>query len=127
MMLYHNIPLKIKATDKTPQFEYSPKSGIFSIVGVSIPERPEIYYVPIIKWVQEYVMQQNKDSYLIIKLDLDYFSTQSLMYLVKILKPFQPFNNIIINWYYEDEDLLECGQELATMIKIPFNFICKFS
>jgi hypothetical protein len=124
-MITHDLPLKIKATEKTPLFEYSPKEGYFSIVGASIPDNTGDYYKPIFIWAQEYVQNKDKNIKLYINLDLEYFSTQSIVFLIKILKLFQVFNQISINWYYDGEEMLECGQDLSSIINIPFNFISK--
>ena len=34
-------------------------------------------------------------------------------------------NNVVINWYYEedDEDMLEAGEDYEDIIKLPFNMV----
>jgi len=119
----YNIPLRVKATDKTPSFEYIPKQGTFNIKGVSIPVDAKAFYNPIFDWLSGFVEVQDPNSYLIINISLDYFSPSSIMHLIKIFKKLEKFDNASINWYYEDDELLEAGTELSTILHIKFNMI----
>ena len=121
----YNIPLRVNATDKTPSFEYIPKSGTFHVIGVSVPKDAKIFYDPIIEWVDGFCKTQPLESYFIINIDLDYFSASSIVKLIVILKKLSKFDKSIINWIYEDDELLEAGDDLSTMINLKFNMIKK--
>lgn len=117
-----DIPLRIKATERTPLLEYLPKEGVFNMVGVSVPDNAKDFYDPILKWVDEYVKEKpNKD--LLININLDYFSIQSASLLLRILKLFDKLENVRVNWYFDDSDTEEIGWDLAGMVKMEFNYI----
>lgn len=117
-----DIPLRIKATERTPLLEYLPKEGVFNMIGVSVPDNAKDFYDPILKWVDEYVKEKpNKD--LLININLDYFSIQSASLLLRILKLFDKLNNVKVNWYFDDADTEEIGRDLAGMVKMEFNYI----
>lgn len=121
----YNMPLKVNATDKTPSFEYIPKSGTFHVIGVSVPKDAKSFYDPIIEWVDGFCSVQKTDSRFIINIDLDYFSASSIVKLIVILKKLSRFDRSVINWIYEDDELLEAGEDLSTMINLQFNMIRK--
>jgi hypothetical protein len=60
---------------------------------------------------------------------LEYFNEINLKVYYSILKKigFVASKNkkYVINWYYEegDEDILEKGEKISTVLDIPFNFI----
>jgi hypothetical protein len=115
----------VKATEKTPSFEYNPKSGTFHVIGISVPADSKAFYQPIIDWVEGFCLVQAPNSYFIINIDLGYFSPSSIVKLIVILKKLAKFENSCVNWIYEDEELLEAGEELSTMINMQFNLIRK--
>lgn len=121
----YNIPLRMKATEKSPSFEYIPKDGIFNIKGVSVPTDPKSFYLPIIDWLDAFLKVQDKNSYFLINVDLGYFSPSSLLQLIKIFRKLEAFHNASINWYYEDSDLKEAGEELCDILKMHINLINK--
>ena len=117
-----DIPLRIKATERTPLLEYLPKEGVFNMIGVSIPENAKDFYIPIIEWVDDYVKKEPNKN-LIININLDYFSIQSASLLLKILKLFDNLVNVKVNWYFDDDDTEEIGLDLAGMLRMEFNYI----
>jgi len=119
-----NIPLRIKATDRTPMLEYNPKELTFSMVGVSVPDDAKSFYAPILSWVEGYVKNGITDQ-LTININLDYFSIQSASILLKILKLFDILPNVVVNWYFDDPDTEEIGFDLADMLRMKFNLIQK--
>lgn len=119
-----NIPLRIKATDRTPMLEYNPKELTFSMVGVSVPDDAKSFYAPILSWVEGYVKNNITDQ-LTININLDYFSIQSASILLKIFKLFDTLPNVVVNWYFDDPDTEEIGLDLADMLRMKFNLIQK--
>ena len=45
--------LYIQGTENTPEVNFSPESGIFNIVGKSIPEDADAFYKPILEWFDD--------------------------------------------------------------------------
>jgi hypothetical protein len=127
-MYQYDIPLKVRSTERTPSLEYDPKDGSFTIKGASVPENAKLFYEPIISWVDGYVNYiaiKSSDVSIVVNVELDYFSTKSMLCLVSIFKKFETLNTAKINWIYDDVDIEECGRDLATMINVEFNFINK--
>ena len=120
----YNLPLKIKATERTPSLEYDPKGPTFNMIGISVPDDAKSFYAPILQWVEKYVREGVSDP-MIINIDLDYFSIQSASALLKIIKYFDILPNVTLNWYFDDKDTEEIGQDLASMVKMKFNHINK--
>lgn len=119
-----NIPIRIKATERTPLLEYIPKDLTFNMIGVSVPDDAKSFYAPVLSWIEDYIKNKITEQ-LIINIDLDYFSIQSASILLKILKLFDTLPNVVVNWYYDDTDTEEIGQDLAGMLKMKFNHILK--
>lgn len=119
-----NLPLKIKATERTPLLEYNPKDKTFNVIGVSIPDDAKMFYGPILLWVDSYTKTANQQG-ITINVDLDYFSIQSSLILLRILKKFESLPETTINWYFDDNDTEEIANDFSTMINIKFNLINK--
>lgn len=124
----YNLPLRIKATERTPSLEYDPKGPTFNMIGVSVPDDAKSFYAPILQWIEKYVEKyeerENKEP-LVISIDLDYFSIQSASILLKIIKHFDKLPNVTLNWHFDDKDTEEIGYDLASMVKMRFNHINK--
>jgi len=82
-----NVPIRIKATERTPLMEYLPKELTFNMIGVSVPDDAKSFYAPVLTWIESYI-KNNTTEKLTINIDLDYFSIQSASILLKILKLF---------------------------------------
>lgn len=117
--------IRVNATEKTPSFEYIPRSGTFNVKGVSIPADPKEFYLPIIEWVDAFCNNNDINAYIMINVDLRYFSPASLLQLIKIFRKLEKFPNACINWFYEDDDLQEAGEELCDILKMHINLIRK--
>lgn len=120
-------PLNIKATHITPEVIMDKEKGIFSLTGHSRPEDSVNFYQPILAWVKEYALNPNPTTLLV--LSLDYFNTSSskMVYtLINTLKePFIKGSDIKIEWRYpsDDDDMLEMGQDYASIVPIPFTYV----
>jgi len=120
----YDIGLKIKATDRTPLLEYKPREGVFNMIGVSVPDDANKFYEPIINWIIGYV-ELNKAEPITVNIELDYFSIKSSKNIVRILKEFSTLPNVTVNWYYDDPDIKEVGQDLSYIVNVNFNLIEK--
>src|SRR5687768_130368 len=103
----------IEKTDKTPSVNFNAKEGLIELKGRAIPEEPKNFYTPLLQWIMEYA--QNPHTHTTVHMELDYFSSSSLKWLLNLLKKLEPINesgkSIIVNWHYEedDEDLMKTG------------------
>jgi len=122
--------LFINATAKSPAIELDSHTGNLKIKGRLIPEDSDAFWLPVKKWVKEYVMQPAEKTSLVI--DVEYMNITSSKYLLNILYKlndiFTQGFRVEIIWRYKekDVDVKEIGEDFAFMVKIPFEF-CPYS
>lgn len=119
--------IKIERTRKTPDVVFNAETGKIQIEGKSIPENSIEFYKPLVDWLDEYGNNPVENTEVNIK--LEYFNTSSSKCILDVFKKLENIykgeNNVIINWYYEedDEDMLEAGEDYQSILKIPFKMI----
>lgn len=117
--------LYIEGTLKTPTIKSDSKEGIIEIKGRSHPENPIDFYKPVLDWAAEYVKDPRFKT--IINIQLEHFNTSSSKRLLDLLRRFELIlmtqNEVQVNWFYDDEDILEAGETFQTMTRIPFKMI----
>jgi hypothetical protein len=119
--------LKLEATDYTLK-TYFETSGKLLFSGISIPENIINYNRITNNWIDEFITTYPKAFN--VTFDVDYLNTASTRVIVTILKKIKTYctayNAIVyITWYYEDDDILELGNEFSEIIEVKFNFIAK--
>jgi hypothetical protein len=105
---------------------YDPKNRIFIMSGASIPTNTREFYEPIIKWVEGYILSDFAKGGITINVSLDYFSIQSSVILLRILREFDKIKDkVVVNWMHEvdDADMKEIGDDLKMMLGLEFNII----
>ncbi|NPA67227.1 MAG: DUF1987 domain-containing protein [Chlorobi bacterium] len=119
--------IRIEKTRKTPDITFDAEKGILQIEGKSIPENSIEFYKPLVDWLDEYGKSPKDTTEVNIK--LEYFNTSSSKCILDVFKKLEAIyknnHNVIINWYYEedDEDMLEAGEDYQSILKIPFKMI----
>lgn len=117
----------IEGTPKTPSIKFNQEEGIIEIKGRSIPENSIEFYKPVVEWLEKYAKSPLKKT--LVNIQLEYFNTSSSKCLLDIFKKLEAIhkskNEVIINWYYEedDEDMLEAGEDYESIIRVPFKMI----
>lgn len=120
-------PIIIEGTPKTPTVNFDGSTGKIEIKGRSIPENSIEFYKPLVDWLEAYgaAPQGNTE----VNIQLEYFNTSSSKCILDIFKKLEGIakagHQVIINWYYEedDEDMLEAGEDYQSIIKVPFKMI----
>ncbi|PLX17359.1 MAG: nuclear pore complex subunit [Marinilabiliales bacterium] len=119
--------IAIEGTPKTPTVNFDAATGIIEIKGRSIPENSIEFYRPLVEWLEEYSKEpQNLTT---VNIQLEYFNTSSSKCILDVFKKLESIkkarNEVVINWYYEedDEDMLEAGEDYESIIRIPFKMI----
>ncbi len=108
--------LFIEETLKTPEINFNPGAGIFSIKGKSIPDDAESFYSEVLEWFDDYLVSPNGETE--VSIDLEYFnisSSKRLLFLLYKLNDLNASNNSVrVKWMYneDDEDMFEVGQDL---------------
>ena len=119
--------LSIEGTSKTPTIITDSDQGLVEIAGRSNPENSVEFYKPLMDWVDEYVKTPGQKTTVNIK--LEHFNTSSSKMILDVFKRLEPVldakREIIVNWYYEDDDeeLLEAGETYESMSELPFLMI----
>ena len=108
-----------------PNVDFNPSSGLLKIIGRSIPENPVKFYQPIFNWLVEFIESNPKDLILFIHLDyLNTHSTECVLMLMKKMQNYYQANNtnvkVVWNFDEDDEDLESLGEDLSSIVKIPF-------
>ncbi|MGW8316037.1 MAG: DUF1987 domain-containing protein [Bacteroidales bacterium] len=120
-------PLSIQGTAKTPTVKFDAKDGVIEIKGRSIPENSIEFYKPLVEWLEEY--SNTPLDLTQVNVQLEYFNTSSSKCILDVFKKLEAIhkggNEVIINWYYEedDEDMLEAGEDYESIIRVPFKMI----
>jgi len=119
--------LSIEGTAKTPSVKFNGQEGILEVKGRSIPENSIEFYKPMVDWLEQY---SNAPLGLTqVNVQLEYFNTSSSKCILDVFKKLEAIhkgkNEVIINWYYEedDEDMLEAGEDYESIIRVPFKMI----
>ncbi len=119
--------IQINGTSKTPDVFFDAHTGKLEISGRSIPENSYQFYEPLLTWLDNYASAPQSETLLIFR--LDYFNTSSSMYILGILKKLEKLytagNKSEVKWYYdaEDEDMLQTGEDLKQIVKIPIDMV----
>jgi len=119
--------LLIEGTAKTPNVKFDADQGLIEIKGRSIPENSIEFYKPLVDWLDSYA--KSPKSHTKVNIQLEYFNTSSSKCILDVFKKLESIhkasNDIIINWYYEedDEDMLEAGEDYESIIRVPFKMI----
>ncbi|HPF93249.1 MAG TPA: DUF1987 domain-containing protein [Tenuifilaceae bacterium] len=119
--------ITIDGTPKTPSVSMNPQTGVIEIKGRSIPENSIEFYKPVVDWLEEYAKSPAQKT--VVNVQLEYFNTSSSKCILDVFKKLEVLkkdqNDVVINWYYEedDEDMLEAGEDYESIIKVPFKMI----
>lgn len=115
----------VEETKVTPFI--SIEKGKIMIKGRSIPEDSFEFYEPVLKACDEYILNPplNTD----INIHLDYVNSGSKKFLTNILTVFEGSylqgNNYNVRWHYDvdDESMHDLGNDLKSIVKIPFQVV----
>jgi hypothetical protein len=94
-----------------PEVVMDGETGVCEIRGESYMEEAYKFYLPLLKWLKDFTLEEKKPVILNIK--LTYFNTNSsrlLLDILDILKKYVDIGGLVtVNWYYEpdDPDVLE--------------------
>lgn len=119
--------LEIEKRPNTPSVDFDPESGNMKIEGRSIPENPGEFYDELIDWIKKYFKEPKPTT--TIDLNLEYVNSGSSKYLLGFFRVIKEETkngrDIIINWYYEEDDeaILNLGEHYKSSLNIPFNLV----
>lgn len=113
-----------KATYKhLPTVHLNATTGECTIEGESYMEESVVFYEKILKWIKDYIHQQQGPVYLNIKLTYYNTSTSKQLYdIFMVLEQYRENGGTVgIKWFVdkEDEDLKEEITEMIEMTQLP--------
>jgi hypothetical protein len=97
------------------------------ISGRSIPEDALAFYQPVIQWLQNYLVNPEKQT--MVSFRIEYINSGSNRFVFTILKLFDECykkgSDITVNWYYEEDDdtIKGLGKDLQSLMEIPINLV----
>jgi len=118
--------LTILPTKDTPGIILNP-NGIIKIVGRSMIADVNDFTKQIEGWIEKYIYDPADIT--CVDFHLEYLSTNNQKFYINLLEKIEQIKlrnkKYIINWYYEegDEDILEKGEYISSVVEISFNFI----
>jgi hypothetical protein len=114
--------LEMNGTPKTPTVKLDPKSGNMEISGRALADDAAQFFKPVGEWIAEYAQSPQRSTLLTFK--LEYLNNESSKALLNVLGELEKIHGARVLWYFqdEDEDMEESGEELAELVKIPFEF-----
>jgi hypothetical protein len=114
-----------ESTHTSPEIFLDAQNGTIEITGRSIPENAMKIYRPVMDWVEQYMVRPKQKT--IITLRISFFNTSTSKYLMELLKRFEELHRqgfaVEVNWYYNDEDILDIVQDYQALVDIPMNLI----
>jgi hypothetical protein len=116
----------IEPTNKTPEVLLNPE-GIIKLSGRAIDESRTKFSEQIMIWIDEYVLNPAESTEVVIA--LEYMNSFNSIILATVLKKLsqvsQLSKKLVVRWYIEqdDDDLLERGQYISSVLNIPIEFI----
>jgi len=119
--------LILDGSAKTPAVKFDFKNGSMELRGRSIPENSIEFYQPLNEWIDSYANVPKGKT--VVDIKLEYFNTSSSKCILDLFKKLENLNGtsteVIINWYFEqdDEDMEEAGEDYQAIIGLPFNMI----
>ncbi len=120
-------PLVLEPSNLTPSINFNAAEGKLELKGRSIPENSIEFYQPVYDWLDAYVASPQSKT--IVHVQFDYFNTSSSKCILDILKKIDKIddngNDVLIKWYYDenDEDMMEAGEDYSDLLEAPFELI----
>lgn len=117
---------RVPPTRDTPFFLIEPKNNIIEIVGRSVTNKK--FWLELSKNVDKYLDLRENTTPLQISCIIEYFNTPSLKQLVELFRLIEkkvPSEQSILKWHVQkdDEDFIELGEDLASILSFKFEFV----
>lgn len=109
-----------RPTRTTPYVNLDLDAGVYVVAGRSIPIDAELFYRPVINWLDQ--LLEEPPSAISFVFQLEFFNIASSKRILFILYKLAEIKaggcNVKVQWMYEkqDEDTLEIGQDYAQMV-----------
>lgn len=117
----------VQGNQKSPSINFDLLQGTLTIEGQSVLENTAEFYEPLLQAIDVYATAVKPST--VININLEYFNTSSQKLLLNIFRKFEVIhrngNAVNVNWNYlwDDEDMLEAGDNYQAILTIPFNMV----
>jgi len=121
--------LFIEKTKNTLGVSFKADTGEFKMTGSSFPENALDFFSPIIKWVQNFMLEKTEKVNAVF--DFEYLNSSSIKFISDIMDKLQFYKSsggeVEMIWYYDDDDddMLEMGEEFKEDVDFIFNLKAK--
>lgn len=116
--------IDVEHGDMYPDIILDKENGIFEINGISIPENAREFYTPVLDFLEEYNRDPNEVTHFVF--NFRYFNISSSKMILYIIYKLRELHNsgkkVLITWCYDDDDILEAGNDFEQMSKMEFEF-----
>ena len=122
-------PFIVEQTKSTPLVAFNAESRMLIIKGQSYPENSFKFYEPILQWLDDFFTMDRDDRLISLEVSLPYINTSSSKCMLMLLEKFEEAKedgkNIVVNWYYDqdNESELECAEDFKEFVELKFNLI----
>ncbi len=117
--------IRIEGTEKSPTVTLDAEAGEIIFEGRSLIEDSESFYLPLVEWIIKYI--ENPREHTVVDFRFEYFNTSCSKWLITITKQlkllYERYPDTIVNWFYEDDDVLEYGEVIRDLVDMPINMI----
>lgn len=116
--------LYLKESEETPMIVFDKDKPEFRIGGKSYMEDAATFYEPIISWLGNYVKSPAANTKFVF--ELEYVNTASSKVVNDLLDILEDLHldgkivNVVWNYFEEDEDMKEMGEEYEEIYELPF-------
>ena len=110
-----------------PAIDFNNQSKLFKITGNSYPENCEKIFEPVKIFLDNYNIEENKELNIYFHFNL--INSTSTVYVaqmvVKVADLVKKGLKVSVRWCYDqyDEELLDLGEKMASISKLPIEFI----
>lgn len=117
--------LHISQTEDTPEVHFNIETGIFRIIGRSLPENAYNFYQPILSFTSSYLSNHGKTP-VALEFKMDYFNSSSGRFIFELLTMIEESKygktDFKITWLVESDDelMIEKGEELQSLLDLSF-------
>lgn len=114
----HPAPIKIEATERSPEINFDFERNVFSIRGESYPEDVMAFYGPVMTAFSGHLSSLTSGA-IEFNFELIYFNSSSAKILLDLFDKLEESASagvsVVVNWYHdaEDDTMEELGQEFA--------------
>lgn len=119
-------PLKIAATEDTPEIYFDPAIGVFKISHVSLPENAIEFYAPVLEWLKKY--KDKPQPVTVFDFNIEYLNTASskqIFELIFLIDKINEKSDVTIRWHYDkiDEDMHALGIRFTHLVRVNFELV----